>query len=178
MHKKNNQGFIVPLVIVAIAVLVIGGFFYFSSKNSNDEVGKEKLAMESGNKLMEGGEADMEKDKAMMDKNSTSTMMKSGSYVPYSADKVSLAGKGPVVLFFRAPWCPTCRALDADIRSHLKDIPENITILDVDYDSSTALKSMYKVTYQHTFVQVDSMGKLITKWSGSSTLSELLTHIK
>jgi thiol-disulfide isomerase/thioredoxin len=113
-----------------------------------------------------------------VDKENNS-MMKAGSYEPYSPDKVLLASAThDVVLFFRAGWCPTCRAVDADIKNNLSKIPSDLTILDVNYDNSTALKQMYAVTYQHTFVQVDKDGKLIKKWSGSPTLATLVAEVK
>jgi hypothetical protein len=50
--------------------------------------------------------------------------------------------------------------------------------LKVDYESSTELKKKYGVTYQHTLVQVDAQGNMITKWSGGNTLESLLEKIK
>lgn len=115
----------------------------------------------------------------MMEKKSEGAMMATaGSYDVYSPEKIAKAATGKVVLFFRAGWCPTCKALDTDIRSHLKDIPAEVTILDVDYDNSTTLKQKYGVTYQHTLVQVDASGNQITKWSGGLTLAEFITNIK
>jgi len=109
----------------------------------------------------------------------TDTMVKVGSYESYDAAKIARASDTHnVVLFFRASWCPTCKALDGDIRAHLQDIPANLTILDVNYDNSTELKKKYGVTYQHTFVQVDAQGALIKKWSGSQTLSSLVAELK
>lgn len=106
------------------------------------------------------------------------TVEESGSYEAYSPEKVVLASDNhDVVLFFRANWCPTCRAVDSDIRANLNKIPTNVTILDVDYDNSSELKRKYNVTYQHTFVQVDKDGNLIKKWSGSPTLSSLIVEI-
>jgi thiol-disulfide isomerase/thioredoxin len=102
-----------------------------------------------------------------------------GSYEAYAPEKVALASDSHhVVLFFRASWCPTCRAVDADIRSHLSQIPANLAILDVNYDNSTALKQKYGVTYQHTFVQVDKDGNLLKKWAGSPTLAALVAEVK
>ncbi len=108
-----------------------------------------------------------------------SVMIKAGSYEAYSSEKIAMAKPDhDVVLFFRAGWCPTCRAVDADIKANLEKIPSNLTILDVNYDDSTALKKKYGVTYQHTFVQVDKDGNLIKKWSGSPTLASLVTEVK
>jgi len=106
------------------------------------------------------------------------TMMKAGSYEVYAPEKLAKANLGNVVLFFRAVWCPTCKAVDEDIRAHLSAIPAGLTILDVDYDKSTALKQKYGVTYQHTFVQVKADGTLIKKWSGSPTLSALSAEVQ
>ncbi len=105
-------------------------------------------------------------------------MMAKGSYDFYSADKLALADHGTVVLFFKASWCPSCKTVDADIKANRASIKEGLTILEVDYDNSAALKQKYGVTYQHTFVQVDSKGNLIAKWSGSPTLKDIEAHIK
>lgn len=106
------------------------------------------------------------------------TSQKIGSYEPYSTDKLAYAENGDVVLFFRASWCPTCRTLDKDIRANISNIPKGVTILDVDYDNSSDLKKKYGVTYQHTLVQVDSSGNMITKWQGSRNLNSLISEIK
>jgi hypothetical protein len=53
-----------------------------------------------------------------------------------------------------------------------------VSILKVDYDKETELKKKYGVTYQHTLVQVDKDGNLIKKWSGSPTLTKLVSEIK
>ncbi len=117
------------------------------------------------------GEAMEKTDDTMMEKPV-------GSYESYAPSKLARASSGDIVLFFRASWCPSCKAVDADIRSHLEEIPAGLTILDVDYDTETALKQKYGVTYQHTFVQVDTEGKQIAKWSGSPTLSALVSEVK
>jgi thiol-disulfide isomerase/thioredoxin len=112
-----------------------------------------------------------------MDKGDT--MMKAGVYEAYAPEKVMLASAThDVVLFFKASWCPSCRAVDGDIKTNLSKIPGSLAILDVNYDNSTALKQKYGVTYQHTFVQVDKDGNLIKKWSGSGTLSALVAEVK
>jgi thiol-disulfide isomerase/thioredoxin len=123
------------------------------------------------------GEMMKKEDTSMMDKGDT--MMKAGSYEAYSPEKVMLASAThDVILFFKASWCPTCRAVDADIKANLGKIPSGLAILDVNYDDSTALKQKYGVTYQHTFVQVDKDGTLIKKWSGSPTLTAIVAEVK
>ncbi|MEK7069156.1 MAG: thioredoxin family protein [Patescibacteria group bacterium] len=196
---NKNTGIIVGVIVLTA---IIGGVYL--SKNSQDDammvkdqmeqnameeqrMAEEKAMMEK--KAMEEKGAMMKDDSAktdsMMKEDETSmvdkgdSMMKAGSYEVYAPEKVTLASADhDVVLFFHASWCPTCRAVDADIKANLSKIPSTLAILDVNYDNSTALKQKYGVTYQHTFVQVDKGGNLIKKWSGSPTLSALVAEVK
>ena len=186
---------------IAVIVVIVAGVGIYSSSNSSkndaammeqkateekkmteEKAMMEKKAMEEKEAMMKDGatktDSMMKKDEtSMMDKGDT--MMKAGSYEVYAPEKVMLASAThDVVLFFRASWCPTCRAVDADIKANLSKIPSSLAILDVNYDNSTALKQKYGVTYQHTFVQVDKDGNLIKKWSGSPTLSALVAEVK
>ncbi len=103
----------------------------------------------------------------------------SGQYVPYTTSAVATyAAQGDVVLFFRASWCPSCRALDADITKNIERGPAGLTILDVDYDTATALRQQYGVTTQHTLVQVAADGTLIKKWRGGSTLASVVAQVE
>lgn len=117
------------------------------------------------------------KSKAVQKENFV-PVLGAGSYEPYAPEKIAMkAGSGKVVLFFRASWCPTCRALDRDIKANLGNIPEKLTILDVDYDNSNELKKKYGVTYQHTMVEVDIDGNMIKKWMGSPTLDSFIKEV-
>ena len=174
--------------IVAIAILVIiGGGVYYTTmtpmseqmmEKGDDMITEGEQMMEKGDDMKGEGEVMKKEGEAMMEKPAEGAMISAGSYEAYAPEKLAKAAEGDVVLFFRASWCPTCRGLDADIKAHLKDIPKDVTILDVDYDNSAALKQKYGVTYQHTFVQVDAQGNQITKWSGSPTLAAFLTNVK
>lgn len=118
----------------------------------------------------------------MMQKEEGTMMVKAGSYEAYSPEKIATkSAMGDVVLFFRASWCPVCRALNTDIITHLKDIPANLTILVVDYDNSSDLKNKYGVVLQSTMVQVDKNGELIKKWNmmnSTPTLATFLAELK
>jgi len=171
-----NQNVIIGIVAV---VVLAGGVGIYSASNASKEkammaqekvVADEKAAMEK-KAMEEGSDATMKKDEG--------AMMKSGSYEAYSAPKIAMASPTKdVVLFFKASWCPSCVAVDKDIKANLKAIPESLTILEVDYDNSTELKKKYGVTTQHTFVQVDAQGLLIKKWSGSPTLVSLVGNVQ
>lgn len=84
-----------------------------------------------------------------------------GSYVDYS-DSIIASTSGIKLLFFHAPWCPQCRALDASIKSG--PIPNGITIIKTDYDSNQKLRQKYGVTIQTTVVRVDDNGNLVKKY--------------
>ena len=186
--SKNSTIF-----IGVIALVVIIGGIYTSLNNRNDVMTTndqvDLKAMED-KQVADEGEVMMKNDDIKTDSmtktdetsamEKSDTMVKAGTYEAYAPAKVTLhASLGHnVVLFFRASWCPTCRAVDRDIRANLSKIPTDLAILDVDYDNSTALKQKYGVTYQHTFVQVDKDGNLIKKWSGSPTLSALVLEVK
>lgn len=102
-----------------------------------------------------------------------------GSYIAYDANTVTQAAtNGDAILFFHAGWCPTCKALDSDIQANLAQIPAGVTIFKTNYDTETELKKKYGVTYQHTLVQVDADGNMITKWSGGNTLDSVINKVQ
>jgi len=101
-----------------------------------------------------------------------------GSYEAYTSAKLAFAETGDVVLFFHAAWCPTCRSLENNINQNLQNIPGGVRILKVDFDNSKELRQKYGATTQHTLVQVDKDGNMISKWSGSPTLVSLVAQIQ
>ena len=76
-----------------------------------------------------------------------------------------MADEAPTVLFFYASWCPTCRAAARELKADPGKL-DGINLLIVDYDKSRDLQRRYGVTYQHTFVIIDSDGEAVTKWNG------------
>lgn len=100
------------------------------------------------------------------------------AFEPYTPEAVaSAADTDAVVLFFHATWCPTCKQLADDIRANIDQVPTDVRILLVDYDTATDLKQKYGVTLQHTLVQVDSAGNALGTWNGTPTLDELLSQL-
>ncbi|MBY0310267.1 thioredoxin family protein [Patescibacteria group bacterium] len=127
---------------------------------------------------MSADESKMEGDLAAMAEMEPSTKAEAGNYLVYAEEKLAMAQTGKVVLFFKAGWCPSCRALDSDIKAKVTTIPTGLTILEVDYDTATALKQKYGVTTQHTLVQVDEKGTLLKKWSGGATLASISAEVQ
>jgi thioredoxin 1 len=110
----------------------------------------------------------------------TDVMVKAdGVYTAYNASLLANADKSPTVIFFHASWCPTCKAAEADINSHLDALKASgVQILKTDYDTSTELKKQYGVTSQSTFVKVDSKGAQIKKGQGFTTLDAITNFAK
>ena len=99
-------------------------------------------------------------------------------YVNYSEENLQKAQiEGRTVLFFHAKWCPTCKAAEKDITENITELPEDITILKVDYDTETELKDKYAITYQHTFVQIDEEGNELAKWAGGE-LDSIIDNVQ
>ncbi len=86
-------------------------------------------------------------------------------YTNYSASEVesALASGKKVVLFFHAPWCPSCKSADTNLSE--ETLLSDTIVFKTDYDSNVELKKKYGVTYQHTFVSLKSDGSLMQKAS-------------
>ncbi len=91
-----------------------------------------------------------------------------------SGDKYS---KSKVVLFFNAAWCSTCQQARENIEANLDEIPKDLVIVVVDFDDSVELRRKYSVTVQHTFVEIDSAGEALGKWSGSVTVDQIVGQL-
>lgn len=106
-----------------------------------------------------------------------SMMKKESRYVTYSKSAFDGAKGKRRVYYFHAPWCPTCVPTDKEFQANQDKIPGDVVLFKTDYDSSSELKKQYAVTYQHTFVQVDDTGTIVTKWNGGG-IEELVANIK
>mgnify|MGYP003491827866 CR=1 FL=1 len=101
----------------------------------------------------------------------------SSRYVEYSEQNFASNKDKKRVLFFHAAWCPTCQAANKEITANLSSIPSDVILLITDYDTQKELKKKYNITYQHTFVLVDSSGNEIQKWNGGA-IKELIAKTK
>jgi thiol:disulfide interchange protein len=87
---------------------------------------------------------------------------KLGQYVEYSKSRLENAKEEFIVLFFHANWCPTCKAFEAKVLS--EEIPDNIKILKVDFDTNSELRKKYNILTQTSFVLVGNEGTLRKRW--------------
>ena len=170
----STQNMIIGLVVIAAVAL---GWYVFAGQSDTDVMmEKDDAAMMEEKDTMKGEDDMMKKDEDTMMKAEGDTMSK-GSYEAYSPEKLALAAKGDVLLFFHADWCPICRAIDAQVSAGAL-IPAGVHILKVDYDNEIALRQKYGVTVQHTFVQVDAKGTAMQKFMDETTISGVLARVK
>ena len=144
--------------------------------NSQGEIEKNEIAKNQEGKIMLGDPKDaMAKPEG--------EMMKKGGYMEYGANTLEQTKELRRVFFFYANWCPYCKAADVDFQQNVTMIPNDVVLIRVNYsDSDTddvekGLAGQYGITYQHSFVQIDQDGKVITSWNGGGT-KELLQNIK
>ena len=95
-------------------------------------------------------------------------------YQDYDAQAVAQTD-GKRILFFHASWCPTCKALDQNIRAGV--VPADLTIFKVNYDTEKDLVRKYGITYQHQLVQIDEAGDKLNQWYGSYTVQQLVDEL-
>ena len=165
-----------PIVIfVIIAVLALGGFgFYTLSQKSSQS----DSMMKKDEAMMPKEDTSMKPTDAMMDNK-----MAGSRYTQYSKAALENASSKRRVLFFYASWCPICKPADESFTQNANEIPEDVMLIRVNYNDPETdqeekdLAKKYGVTYQHTFVQIDSTGNEVTKWNGGQ-IDELLANIK
>jgi len=132
-----------------------------NTKNDNNAVMEEEMSMKDKGSSEEGVAMEEEKKEVSHDNHVH------GEYIDYSPEKVAELGNKRGLLFFHASWCPSCRTADADIKKNLENIPEDLVIMNIDFDEYGDWgRENYMVRGQHSFVQIDGDGNMITSWSG------------
>lgn len=91
-------------------------------------------------------------------------------YVEYSDTTLTKAKQnGKAVLFFAATkWCTTCSALDLELKKRSQSLPQEVTVLKIDYDNDSHSKTLYQVTTQHTMILLDQNGREKKRWIGGN----------
>ena len=138
-------------------------------EKSDDVMEKEAMSDDK----MEKEEVMEDKMEAKVEEVAAPVAALAGTYATYNSSLVGQTDK--TVLFFHASWCPSCQSADKNISAG--NVPDGLTVLKTDFDSSTDLRKKYGVTSQHTFVQVDANGDLINKWSGGNSIDSIIERL-
>lgn len=139
-----KQKHIKRIIIACIAIIIVGAVAYVSVQPAPPAA------------------APIAQPAPQKDLPKQQTVAKPGSYVTYSETNLANAIEGRRILFFHASWCPQCRQLDKEITA--STLPDGVTILKVDYDTSHELRVKYGVTLQTTIVEIDKEGNKITSF--------------
>ncbi len=103
-----------------------------------------------------------------------------GEIINYSQSALEHSITKHNVLFFYAGWCNICVAVDRNLEAAA--IPNNLTILKVDYDSpeGQSLAKRYNIPTQHVMVQVNTDGTEVTQWTTNyhDSVAEISEHVK
>jgi thiol-disulfide isomerase/thioredoxin len=167
MMGSMKRGVIVGVVVGVLLVGGVGAAVAVSAAGGADAPGAVAPTTEPDDTVVESPDPmTSEPDEALP----------AGAYVDYSEEALA-AAEGTRVLFFHAPWCPQCRALEEDILA--AELPDGVTILKVDYDSNQALRQQYGVTLQTTLVALDADGEASATFVAydDPTLSSSLTGL-
>ena len=87
-------------------------------------------------------------------------------YEPGATDLEAIAAEADkTVVFFFASWCPNCILTLSELSEKWAQVEPDITLVIADYDTETALKARYGVTYQDTFVLLDRQAGPARLWN-------------
>jgi len=172
------------MTVLLIIFLTVQAVSAGGQKDNDREAGMNGSSMEKDSMPAPGAmTGSMEQDTMEQDTMEKDTMepMEENPYgspnlVPFPGlEKASMTAEaGPAVLFFFADWCPDCQAALKDLRSRAEELGK-VTVYIVNYDKSPELKRKYGITYQHTFVRIDSRGEALAVWNGGGT-DEILSR--
>ncbi len=155
---KSNQAY---LILAIVAVSIVGYLFIFKKSTSAPKEIPQAVVQPSDPKL---------------------TDSQATEYIPFTTKDFEKNKSKRRVLFFYAGWCTTCRPVNAQFLESANQLPDDVVVFRVNFrDSDTdeeekKLAEMYKITYQHTFVQVNEQGGVIKKWNGGN-LTDLIKNV-
>lgn len=182
MNRKMNNGLSMVALVVIIALLILVGYYLFSSTKPKYEVGVDDTEMTK--EVVEQAVGDTD--------NTSSSLYQgqvlAGSSSPYldfnKSDYEKALASGKIVLLnFYANWCPICQAEQPEIfgafnsLDHDKVIGFRVNYKDNNTDSfETGLAREFGVAYQHTKVILKDgvrIGKYPDSWTKDRYLSEI-----
>jgi thiol-disulfide isomerase/thioredoxin len=153
MLKPSNPT-LTKQALALFALLVLGGIAYliFFRSGSSSEIGR--LSQLTPSPIASSTAEELAS-------SSSDERSQAGRYIVYSSDSFTKTN-GTKILFFHAPWCPQCRALESSIEAGT--IPSGVTIVKVDYDTHQDLRKKYGVTIQTTLVKLNEKNELAKKF--------------
>lgn len=161
----------VLIFIVTLSIIGIGAFLVFQSNKQDSS------SITGSNTTGEVTQPQNVQD------NPTSLQAEQSRYVLFNSEVLESIKSPKRVLYFYANWCPTCKPVDEELSASISKIPEDLTIIRVNYNDTETdneekeLARKYNITYQHTFVQIDETGSEIAKWNGGG-LDTILSRLK
>lgn len=146
MNKNVRMG------IIIFTALIIGGIAYLALNQPEEKKEAEKQQAQSA----QTSPADVSSN----DSSARPASVQPGRYTDYN-ETAFASTTGERILFFHAPWCFQCREIEKDIKANLSEIPADVTIFKIDYDSNQDLRQKYGVKLQTSFVKFDHSGNVI-----------------
>jgi thiol-disulfide isomerase/thioredoxin len=170
--KRMNKTVLITSILAILLVLGVG----YLAVNTDDNTPTDRASGTNAEEQEASAESDTTNQDATADAVSPPAQptTESGVYAPYDAARVATSDADHILLFFHAPWCPSCRALDADITAGASTIPADVAIFQVDYDTATELKRRYGVTTQHSVIAIDASGNAQSDITHPRTLEDVL----
>jgi len=160
--------FLLPIILLALVIIIVGSLFVFSASNKNSgkgiSIGKEENAKESMDAVPR-------------------TPSVGSRYLFFEDGIIEVNRNKRRILYFYANWCPTCRPVDAEFMEEEGNIPEDVVVIRINYNDADTdpkekeLAKQYDISYQHTFVEIDSEGGEVGKWNGGG-IDELLVRLR
>jgi thiol-disulfide isomerase/thioredoxin len=181
--NTNSKNFIIIGLVVLFLIIIVGFLSTRSASESapvtqiekeepRDAVATKNIPADTTN-----NEPEVVNVPSEIDTQTPKVITTKGVYSDYDATAIANSDADNIVLFFKASWCPTCNALNADIEASLDNIPAGTEIYTVDFDISQQLRKKYGVTVQHTLVSINSDGTMFKKFIGSPTLKSVLASL-
>jgi thiol-disulfide isomerase/thioredoxin len=151
-------------IVIGVVILILGAGYLVTNSNTDSAP---VVPEEVESQVEQESAVDRESTEAPQEPQAADTP--AGTYTLYDAEQIAQSDADTILLFFHATWCPSCRALDADILANADSIPAGVEIYKLDYDTQTALKRQYGVTTQHSVIEIDATG------AAQSSISHPLT---
>jgi thiol:disulfide interchange protein len=172
------------LSVLAIVIIILGMLAYLIF-----QIGKETNSTDNSNTQKQEIEDNLDNqigqpELTIEPEDNSNNQIQTINYQKYSKEKLAEADSKTVILFFKASWCPSCKALDKNINENLSQIPDDVLILEVAYDKSSGateeeleLGKRNNVNYQHTLMVVDTNGDKVRDVISAFKLSEILADL-